>query len=117
MTKLNLNDLTKRELVAIYAKLVGAPGDYARRSREYYQKALEATGAAELVEAAATIPAAKPRKVRADVLEKRRTLANAREFHAIVRALHSWGDDLLSNPDAHKTLLERATKALSAAAR
>jgi hypothetical protein len=116
--RVDLSDMKLHELVGIYRALIGSPGDYARRGKEFYRTALMARGDAELRAAYdALARERKPRKIRSDVLEKRTALANAKEFHALVRAFHSWGTDLLSNPEAHATLLDRATKALAAAAR
>jgi hypothetical protein len=116
--RIDLSDLKLHELVGLYKAIIGAPGDYARRGKDFYRSALAARGDTELrVAYDALTRERKPRKVRSDVLEKRTALANAKEFHALVRAFHSWGADLVHNPEAHGKLLDRATKALSAAAR
>jgi hypothetical protein len=111
MNRPQLNKLPKHLLVELHRKVIGAPGDYARNPKEHYVDALEARGSAELSDALATIER-KPRKASQRSIDKKNALANAREFHAIARALVSWGDDLANNPEAIRTLQARAKKAL-----
>jgi hypothetical protein len=111
MKRPELESLPKHLLVELHRKVIGSPGDYARRTREHFENALKERGAAELAEALATIER-KPRKPQQRMIDKRNALANAKEFHAIARALVSWGDDLAGNPEAIRTLQARAKKAL-----
>jgi hypothetical protein len=111
MIELQLSSLPKHLLVELHRKVIGAPGDYARKPKEFYAEALSGRSAAELAEALATIER-KPRKPQQRMIDKRNALANAKEFHAIARALVSWGDDLANNPEAIRTLQARARKAL-----
>jgi len=114
MNRPNLTTLTKDQLVALY-KALHLPGvDPARHAREYYRNALESRGSEELAAALEALPPKAARKLSAAKEQQKKALANAKEFHAIVRAFRSWGPDLLGNPDAHATLLARADKALGA---
>lgn len=108
---IDLDSLSKDTLVAMYRIIHGSTGDYARLSREHYLSELKKRGTFEVQDAFDRAPK-RERKQSLAQLERRNALAEAKEFRAIARALASWGSDLLSNPDAHATLLARANKAL-----
>ncbi|KUZ66853.1 hypothetical protein WI36_24105 [Burkholderia ubonensis] len=111
MNRPNLAALSKETLVNMYRTVIGNPGDYARRPKSFYLGSLEARGSAELA-AAFEANKPKPRKVPQAVLDRRAATANAKELHAIARALVSWGPDLANNPAAITTLQQRAAKAI-----
>ncbi|WP_175969657.1 hypothetical protein [Burkholderia sp. BCC0322] len=109
----DLDDLSKETLVNMHRTIFGNAGDYARRPKSFYITSLDKRGSAEL---AAALEANKPapRKVSQAVLDRRATIENAKELHAIARALVSWGKDLIHNPEAVITLQQRAAKAIGA---
>lgn len=111
MERPQLAALPKHLLVELHRKVIGSPGDYARTPKDFYIKALDARGSAELAEALASIER-KPRKVSRPTLEKQNALKNAKEYRAICKALVDWGDALEENREAIRKLQARARVAL-----
>lgn len=111
MTHPPITALTKDQLVAAYKALGLPPVDHARRRSEFYHGPLSSVDAAAL---AAAIPPKAPRKIDKRTADAKNALANAKEFRAIVRALASWGPELLENPQALAQIQDRAVKALAA---